>query len=1501
MVNGVKLYAFLETISEIMAEAIAEDDPAEGTRPETYEPGGALHVPAKRASDRTRDTRWNRWVPFIGRASRALGAKDHSWLMGKGVGHALMPRGHGDDVRRRLGLEPGAFLAALLEDEAVRARIKKAIADVERTDDHVKQCVLRKRQCHATYDMIDAYRSLFLIKHPSRGAMVAETKNLISHLYSHVMSAGDKWATGEEVEAARLRAAEGARAEAQAATTKKKAWADVPWNAFSMQVKNAAVTEARARGKKGSAWMSIAKEWWAVSPANPAVTRQAADADMDMGDAPAAAPAPAPAPMPTPAPMPSASTPVPMEETAAGRAEILARYAAESAEDVSMEDAAAAENNAQTDVMQDVEQSADAEDSATETEARCSPSDESAREHWLLGGYLGVEVKKEAKGKTAQVPGTPTTPRRVAFIMELLKTNGHSTAQHGRFGICAFYELLRQCEERDVHEVHLIVRLFENRAALREQTRWERTKRAIALYDSLGFEPRASHHANIGYTEEKDLQQYMVVKTETLREKIMALAEEQPAELQGGATWEAFDKCRLTARDRRWYEVAAIDAIAHEHDAANGGDGAIPKTLVPAGHEKFSLYCCVPKNPSRQPLNEAEAEQLAHDVADAEDSGETFDFEFELREDACGEVHREYADTRQECPDNVEQETACAQAEAVEPSWGASAAFEVLQYLLQERVRGCVILPGNKSQYFGYKMSLDAAVVRRAKRGRKKWTTIILQILCSGVQEKTWGRSAVVNMLQDAHSPNKFAKVRVWNGADDRVNFEAHVNDLIKQLLELQEKGLAVSELVAPLPPCIITMGEDGELKDVPAAMQTKVNDRGNEATIGMQWHGGASDWQSQLRESNRDVLVTDVKMQPNLCICLDGGTWSAAAGVRVCAERPSLFTSWTKEEFAKPLEWVWLEQGDTVRAYCERHAKGDEGYLALALWAQQWRTHGAGKLSELTRPSERVPLTCVSDERDERDGAAAPADAPPPHDAPFQQTERQLQAHAQHTAQVAWDATQGARGEAVTTWACCRLRRLSPRFGQSAWLKRYESPVDGVRLVDVSTDSEGCQGRYGIEIGVKEATLVRMPVVPEPIGSRPLPKAVWKDMPVMSFACLCVLHGAMCTGENLLTRLLAVRAATAMPRAACPGAHSLRSYRPAPCSQDLCEVLPHDGEVESAVKTHLNPTLEEIGIGAIRKNPDTDKCYAFSLDGSTVERFIQNLEQEESIQGSSFLQAVERTFQELGPSKAGDLARFKERLGVLRHWRQGFRLALRYKPLEGDYAAVKRELALYFGAKMLTWPESNTWYDNECLYIIGYMHERWGSLRLVSQEGMEAWQKKLNEVLRLGNGFANAGAIPLTVIQAGEAAKCAYMAKRAEDKPSSAKWIYEQAMLQQHAYMNDTIVDMNDLEEQGKKISWMRYVTYWRRYMVCAAMRCRLRARVLRRATRLDAQGASVRRAPDGLYATLLKEHRDYWADVDMYLSATDLDANELRKQRRRLRQKRYRGDDLFKGCARK
>ena len=52
----------------------------------------------------------------------------------------------------------------------------------------------------------------------------------------------------------------------------------------------------------------------------------------------------------------------------------------------------------------------------------------------------------------------------------------------------------------------------------------------------------------------------------------------------------------------------------------------------------------------------------------------------------------------------------------------------------------------------------------------------------------------------------------------------------------------------------------------------------------------------------------------------------------------------------------------------------------------------------------------------------------------------------------------------------------------------------------------------------------------------------------------------------------------------------------------------------------------------------------------------------------------------------------------------------------------------------------------------------------------MEAWQKQLNEVLRMGNGFANAGAVPKKVKRKGKHAVEEYKSKRAADKPSSAQ-----------------------------------------------------------------------------------------------------------------------------------
>ena len=314
---------------------------------------------------------------------------------------------------------------------------------------------------------------------------------------------------------------------------------------------------------------------------------------------------------------------------------------------------------------------------------------------------------------------------------------------------------------------------------------------------------------------------------------------------------------------------------------------------------------------------------------------------------------------------------------------------------------------------------------------------------------------------------------------------------------------------------------------------------------------------------------------------------------------------------------------------------------------------------------------------------------------------------------------------------------------------------------------------------------------------------------------------------------------------------------------------------------------------------------------------------------------------------RAADYAELLLAIPVLREWVLGMRLAMRMKPEPSDYDKVKRHLALYVANKLLRWPGTNTWYDNECLYAMGALHEKWGSLRLVSQEGMESWQvgsrahgsasldprlipthaptspprpscqpaaltaqralaahsrrahahrhpplaqKKLNEVLRLSNSFANAGAIPKDVVRAGQAAKDAYLAKRKDDMPSSARWVFEQAMLQHHSYLADVHAARDFLRKEGRTIDSEQLATYWRRYMVCAKFRCRLRAKVLRGATRRAKEGVqkALAQVLEGdYYKNLMRVHREYYAPVK--LTAEDLDEKERRRQTREQRRLRY------------
>lgn len=367
--------------------------------------------------------------------------------------------------------------------------------------------------------------------------------------------------------------------------------------------------------------------------------------------------------------------------------------------------------------------------------------------------------------------------------------------------------------------------------------------------------------------------------------------------------------------------------------------------------------------------------------------------------------------------------------------------------------------------------------------------------------------------------------------------------------------------------------------------------------------------------------------------------------------------------------------------------------------------------------------------------------------------------------------------------------------------------------------------------------------------------------------------------------------------------------------TQALLEKVPTDSAVADAVEKSLNVALKAISLNCeIRTNRDTKKVYPISLDGTAVEKLLDDLDGmlldkdnnaldldadwALTASKSKLVAAIAATYKELSDEWKPAYGRLIAALPMIGHWQRGMSKAMLMRPERGDHELVKEHMALYVVEKLRWLQNTVSWYDAECLYVIGALMEQWGSLRLVSQEGMEAWQKQLNEVLRLSNGYANAGAIPTDVIQKGKAAIALYIAQRASKMPSRPQQVYESALLRQHAFEADVRSQVAVLKREQRSMQHQKLSKYWRRYMVCAAMRCRLRARFRR--GELRAQVMVNAPKPAGDYYTRLLQEYDTWRATPVAYTANDLTDDEKRRQRYAARRAGYRvlqedGDTVY------
>lgn len=275
----------------------------------------------------------------------------------------------------------------------------------------------------------------------------------------------------------------------------------------------------------------------------------------------------------------------------------------------------------------------------------------------------------------------------------------------------------------------------------------------------------------------------------------------------------------------------------------------------------------------------------------------------------------------------------------------------------------------------------------------------------------------------------------------------------------------------------------------------------------------------------------------------------------------------------------------------------------------------------------------------------------------------------------------------------------------------------------------------------------------------------------------------------------------------------------------------------------------------------DTGKLYPHSFDGTSVATWLADLDrglvQEANLQraiasrrfNSVFIQAVADAYTALGRDE--DYDQFTSCFDLMRDFTIGARCSLLMRPTPLDYDLVAYHLPMYALKKSVMWLGTLSWYDIHNIYFVAAMMRRWGSLALVSQEGMEGWQKMLNQVLRQGNGFANSGAIKLAAKDATQEERAAYMAKRAEGK-SPAKWVYDQALLKD--YSRTLRYSLGAYEAlKPRPVPWTYHTSLWDRYQ--AALRLYFPVLAWYRRQKAILLGSTY-------YRELLNMHNQYWLE---------------------------------------
>lgn len=639
----------------------------------------------------------------------------------------IEPRGHGAKATRRF--EYDAFMAHLLDGRARvgRQRVRKSLADAEKGPDHVQHMIETRRRANAAYSVVEQYRAEYLIPHPSKGVMRSGERKTLAFIAANVRCPGPTWAE-DDVDAERMRAAAVALFEDEVAAGDSTCFNDF----VREEMAKLKPTGKRVRGRWQVEAMRTVSQKWRTSPLNPANQEREAPAR-----GPSAWRAAAAASMPVGEDAPDA-----MEES-----------------ESPLNNADVHENNNTNTERNGANDPPDPTPQPDAPPIDAPPIDLSpeSMQYWRWGALMFMERGGYEDATGAWIPA--------GFVTEI----GKDQTLPGGYGSLARASLREAAErlggEDGGAELHLITRKQYVTGPLAGQD-FTPTADARTLF-LREFEMAIVQQHNVGQDDpipkERPAcqvygifpgQVYLRISVKDLLQRLGA------AQLRGGAQL-LIEPARCKLSKGSWWQQAAVSWMRDTHRAKSGGDGAKLSSCVPGDDiDSINIYAIVPRSgPTAQEASPA-ADQQTSTERNATAGPPTYEHTVEVDEE-LGTTTRVYDG------ELVEGEFVSATGSGrPTPSWGDTLAREVVDWLLLERLKYNVILPAGGDglarslrQKFGIKVSLDAAAVRKARKGAKHWTTLIVQVLCQGVGQGIWGQNAVAHMLHKAQSPDYIATV----------------------------------------------------------------------------------------------------------------------------------------------------------------------------------------------------------------------------------------------------------------------------------------------------------------------------------------------------------------------------------------------------------------------------------------------------------------------------------------------------------------------------------------------------------------------------------------------------------------------------------------------------------------------------------------------------------------------------------------------------------------------